>query len=118
MQVAEATRAALGDQFARPVVRQIREHRACFGVGDHGANRHPKRHVVRSRAVAICAAAVAAFVRTVNTRKAVVDQRVDIFVGFGVDAAAASAVATVGSAAWNKFFAAKRRHAIAAVAGD
>ncbi len=44
----------------------------------------------------------------------VIDQRVDIAVGDGVNAAPAAAVTAIGSSAWHEFFAAKAGDAIAA----
>ncbi len=70
------------------------------------------------RAVLVRAAAVLAAIGAMDARVAIVDQRVDVAVGHGPDAAAASAVAAVGSAARHVFFAPKRRRAVAAVAAD
>ena len=50
--------------------------------------------------------------------KAVVDQRVDVAIGYGINTAAAAAVAAVRAAFRDEFFAAKARGAIAALAGD
>ena len=52
----------------------------------------------------------------VATRVAKVDQRVEVAVGHGIDAAALAAVATIGSAEWTKFFTTKRCNAVATIA--
>src|SRR5207247_2526828 len=67
--------------------------------------------------VAIRARAAPAVIGAVDAGEAVVDQRVDVAVGARPDAAAAPAVAAVGAAARHVFLAAKRRRAIAALAG-
>ena len=59
-----------------------------------------------------------AFWRAEDTRVAKIDQRVQIAVGGRPDAAAAPAVATARAAHRNEFFAAKRRDAVAAIAGE
>jgi hypothetical protein len=53
-----------------------------------------------------------------QTGIAVVDKRIDIAVGYGIDAAAAPAIAAVRAASGDEFFAAKARCAIAAFASD
>ena len=91
---------------------------AGVGVGDHGADRHAQHDVVGAVAVLVGAAAVLAALRAMDAREAVVDQRVDVAIGDGEDAAAAAAVAAVGSAARHVLLAPERRGAVAAVAGD
>ncbi len=59
-----------------------------------------------------------AVLRAVQARIAVVDQRIDVAIGDGVDGAATAAVAAVGAAERNEFFAAKARNAIATLAGN
>ena len=53
----------------------------------------------------------------VDAGEAVIHQRVDVAVGDGIDAAAASAVAAVGSAARHEFLAPEAGDAVAAFAG-
>ena len=88
------------------------------GVGDHGADRHAQHDVVGAAAVLVRAAPVLAALGAMDARVAIVDQRVDVAIGDCVDAAAAAAVAAVGTAARDVFLAPERRDAVAAVAGD
>ena len=110
--------AALRDERALAVAREVGDALAGVGVGDHGAHRHAQHDVVRAAAVLVGAAAVLAALRAVDARVAVVDQRVDVAVGHRTDAAAAAAVAAVGAAARHVLLAAERRGAVAAVAGE
>ncbi len=118
VQVAEPALAALGDERARAVVIEIGDELAGVGVGDHGADRHAQHDVVGAVAVLVGAASVLAALRAMDAREAVIDERVDVAIGDGKDAAAAPAVAAVRSAARHVFLASKRRGAVAAVAGD
>jgi hypothetical protein len=52
-----------------------------------------------------------------NTRESVIDQCVDVAICHCVNAAATSAVATVGAPSWNEFLAPERSGAVAAFAG-
>jgi hypothetical protein len=49
---------------------------------------------------------------------AVVNQRIDIAVCNGINAASASAIATIRTTEWTEFFTAKRGHAVAAITSD
>ena len=99
-------RGEIGDEFAG------------VGVGDHRAHGHAQDDVVGAAAVLVGAVAVLAVLRAMNARVAVLDQRVDVAIGHGEDAAAATAVAAVGAAARHVLLAAERCRTVAAVAGD
>ena len=118
MQIAQAALTALGHQCTLAVGREIGDAFAGIGIGDHRAHRHPQHDVVGAAAVLVGAASVLSAFRAMDAREAIVDQRVDIAIGDRVDAAAATAVAAVGSAARNVFLAAKGGGAVAAVAGQ
>src|SRR4029078_10691698 len=110
--------ATLGDERACTVVIEIGDEFAAVGVGDRRAHRHAQHHVLSAATVAVGAVAVLAALRAMDARVAVIDERVDVAVGLGVDAAAATAIAAVGTAAGDILFSPERRDAIAAVAGD
>src|SRR5206468_12094996 len=105
MQIAEAALAASRDERTHAILRQIGDDLARFGVRDHGSDRHAQHDVVRGATVLIGAAAPLAVFRAVNARVTVIDQRVDVAVGDGKDAATAAAVAAVGPTAGYIFFA-------------
>ena len=74
--------------------------------------------IVGAPTVLVGATAALAVLRPVDPREAVVDQRVDVAIGDGVDAAAAAAVAPVGPAVRHVLLAPEARRPLAAVAGD
>jgi hypothetical protein len=118
MQVAKPALAALRDQCACAVCSEIGDDRPGIGVCDHGADGHPKHDILGAVAVLIRAAAILAALGAMNARIAIVDQRVDVAIRDRVDAAAAAAVAAVGSSARDVLFPAERRDAVAAIAAD
>jgi hypothetical protein len=61
---------------------------------------------------------VLAVSRFMTAGKAVVNQGIDVPVGDCPDAATAAAIAAIGAAPRNEFFAAKRHDAIAPIAGN
>src|SRR4030095_8141805 len=87
-------------------------------VADDGSNWHAQHDVVGALPVLVGAAAVFAAMGAVDARVTVVDQRVDVAIGDGPDAAAGTAVAPIGPAARDVFFASKRCRAVAAAAGN
>src|SRR5690606_39188073 len=89
-----------------------------FGVADDGAHGHAQQDIGGRRAVLVGAAPVLAVLGSMKPRVAKIDQCVDVAVGNGVDAAAPAAVAAVGAALGNEFFAAEAGDAIAAISGD
>ncbi len=107
MQVAETTVAALGDEGTLAVDGKIGDDFSGLDVGEHGADRNPQLHVVAALAVAVGTAAVLAFFCLERARIAIVDQRVEIAVSDGPDAAALAAVTAVRPAEGNELFAPK-----------
>ena len=118
VKVAEAAFAARSDAARARRRRQVGDQLARLGILDHGADGHAQHDIFRATTVLVGAAAVLAALRAMDARIAIVDQRVDVAIGDGVDAAAASAVAAVGPAARDVLLAAERCDAVAAVAGD
>jgi hypothetical protein len=116
MQVAEAALAALGEQRALAVLREVGEQPAVL-VLDQRAHRHAQHDVLAAAPVLVGAAADVAVLGAVDAREAVVDQGVDVAVGDRPDAAAAAAVAARGAAARHEFLAPERGAAVAALAG-
>src|SRR5690606_18499821 len=88
-----------------------------IGIEHHGADGNPQGGVVAAGAVLVLAAPVLAIPGAVQARIAEVDQGVDVAVGNGVHIAATTAVPAVRAALGDEFFAAKPRHAVAALAG-
>ena len=116
VQIAQAALAACGQKLTVAVVRQIGHGFARGLVDDERAHGHAQHDVFAARAEAVGAAAVFAVGREELARVSVVHQRVDVAVGLSPHTAAAAAVAAVGTALGNEFFAAKARCAIAAFA--
>jgi hypothetical protein len=100
-----------------PVLREVGDERAGRLIANHGADRHAKLDVATGTPVFVGARAPAAVFRAVDARIAVIDERIDIAIGPRPDAAAAAAVAAIGSAARHVLLAPKARHAVAAAAG-
>ena len=117
VQVPQAAAAALGEQLLVAVMRQIRHRHAGRHIHDLSPHGHPKHHIVAARAEAVRTAAVFAVGRKEFLREAIVHERIDVLIGYRINAAAATAVATVGTALRNEFFPAKARSAVAAFTG-
>src|SRR5207302_979795 len=117
VQVAEAALAAAREQRALAVAGEIGHQRAARRVADHSAHRHAQLDVAARPAVAVGAGALAALLRAVDAREAVVDQRVDVAVGARPHAAAAAAVTAVGAASRHVLLAPERSGAVTALAG-
>ena len=118
VKVAEPAFATLREHCFLLVPCKISDDLAGIGIGDHGADRHPQHDVVGAMAVLVGAASVLALFCAMNACEAVIDQRVDVAIGDGEDAAALAAVAAVGTAAWNVLLAPEARSAPATVAGN
>ena len=115
--IATASASAVRDQDALAGSGEVGDGFAgVFVVGD-GAYRHEQSHVVAGVAGAIRAFPVAAAVGFEFAVVAIAQQRVVVWIGFKVDAAAAAAIAAGRSAARNIFFAAERNTTVASVAG-
>src|SRR5258706_5986742 len=115
MQVAKPALAALGQDGALAVRREVGEQRAV--LLDEGAHRHAQHYVLAAAPVLVGAAADVAVLSAVDAREAVVDQGVDIAVRDRPDAAATAAVAARRPAARHELFAPERGAAVAALAG-
>src|SRR5581483_1564597 len=115
--IAKAALAAARQQRALGIPREVGDQVAGLCIADHGADRHAQLEIVAGGAIAVRGAAAPTVGGPVDAREAVVDERVDVAVGARPDAAAAPAIAAVRTAAADVFFAAKMRHAVAALAG-
>src|SRR5690606_8417187 len=100
------------------VAIQVEQLLAGLGVQYGGAHRHAQGDVGRGGAVLVRAAAVLAILAAMQARIAEVDQGIDVAIGNGEDAAATPAVAAIGPAFGNEFFAAKAGRAVAAFTGN
>src|SRR5581483_9104099 len=109
--------AAAREQGALAVLVQVGDRFAGFRVRDHRSHRHTQDDILGAPAVLLAAHAALAVLGAVNARVAVIDQRVDVAVGDGPDAAAAATVAAVGPAARNVLLAPEADGAIPALAG-
>jgi len=118
VQVAQAAASTSGDARLLAVYRQVGDHVAAVQVRDYGADRHPQDQILGTLAVAVRAAPLFAVVGLEFARIAVIDQGVDVAVGYGVDAAATTAVAAIRSAERDELFAAERGGPVATLAGD
>jgi hypothetical protein len=100
------------------VMVEVGDRLAGFEVADDRADRHAQFHVLAAAAVAVRAHAVLAALGAEDARVAEIDERVEVAVGDGVDAAAAAAVAARRAALRHVFLAPEGGRAIAAVAGN
>ena len=116
VQVAKPALAALGEQRALAVRREVEEQSAVL-VLYQCANRHAQHDVLAAAPVFVGAAADVAVLGAVDAREPVVDQRIDVAIRDRPDAAAAAAVATRWAAARHEFLAPERGAAVAALAG-
>src|SRR5690606_9678981 len=89
--VAPPALAALGQQLAFAVTDQIDEQLAAVLVEDLRADRHAQFDVLGSGAVLVGAATALAVAGLEPSLVTIVDQRVDVAIGYGPDAAAAPA---------------------------
>ena len=92
MNVAEAALATLGNERLLAVMIEVGQHLAGFEVADDGADGHAQDHVLAAASVAVRAHAVFAALGAEDARVAEIDERVEVAVGNGPDAAAAPAV--------------------------
>ena len=116
MQVPEAAFAALGEERAVAVALEVGDQFARLPLADDRAHRHAQGDVLGALAVLVAVAAVLAVLGAVLPREAEVDQRVDVAVRDGPDAAAAPAVAAARAAARDELLPAERGNAVAALA--
>src|SRR5262249_21996810 len=117
VKVAETPGAARDEQRALARARKIGDELAGFFVAHHGAYRHAQHHVRRRFAIAIGAATLLPLLCAVYACLAVIDERIGLFVGNRVDAAAAATVTAIGAPARHVFLAPEARAAISTLAG-
>jgi len=117
MDVAQPALAALGQHRCLVVGGQVRQNVAGLDVGHHGADGKAQDDVFRRRAIAVRSATLFAVARAMDAGIAIFDQRIDVAIGYGKDAAAAAAVAAVRSAARDELLAPEARAAVPAFSG-
>jgi hypothetical protein len=117
MDIAEPTLSPAGDERACPVLIQISQGLATVDVGDHCPDRHAQLHIVAALAIAIRTTPILTFFGAKNACISKVDKRIEVSICHRPDTAAASAIAAIGSAQRDIFFATERSRAIAAIAG-
>src|SRR5262249_48473453 len=110
--------AAAREQRALAILREVGDRLAAVGIANDGADRKAQHDIVCAAPVAIGPAPVFTALRAEDARVAIVDERIEILVRLGMDAAAAAAIPAIRSAAGNESLAAKRCRSIAALAGD
>src|SRR5690606_18156071 len=116
VQVTETTVTALGQQTLFTVLQQFHDQLTGLPVADHGAHGHAQHDVFGSGAELVGAAALFAVARNVLACVAVIDQGVDVAIGHHIDVPAPPAVAAIGAAEGDEFFATEADAAIAAIA--
>src|SRR4029079_12502377 len=117
VKITEAAFAALREHRARLMVREVCNELARLEVRDDRSHGKSQHNVGFPAPVAVRALAFPAIFRTMDARITIVDQRVDIAVGHGVNGAAAAAVTAIGPAARHELFTAKARKAFPAFPG-
>jgi hypothetical protein len=118
MQVAQATRTALGQQDLLTLVREVGDDLSAVDIGDDCADWHAQVDVVRTFAIAVGATATFAILGAVHTCKTEVDQCVDVAVRDSDYTTAASTVTAVRAAFFDIFLTTKTSRAVTAVACD
>ena len=115
MQVAETPIAALGDQHLFAWIQQLRQNFAGVGIRDDRPHGHAQDDVI-SRGTELIGTPAGLTVAGLETAGvAVVDQRVQVQITHGMDAAATPAIATVGPAERNEFLAPEAHAACSAM---
>mgnify|MGYP000109019671 CR=1 FL=1 len=103
--VAQAARTALGQHQAGGGGRNLTEQFVGIRVTDDGAEWHWDFDILAARPTAIGLLAVFAIGRPIATVEAEIRQRIQSAVRDGVDAATVAAIAAIGAAERNEFFA-------------
>ncbi len=117
MNVAQASLPAFCQHCGLAVGGQVGERFTGLDIAYHGADRKTQSDVVRGLAVAVGAATFFAVARAMNAGKAILDQGIDVAIGHGKNAAAATAIAAVRAAARNEFLAPETGDAVPAFSG-
>lgn len=115
--VTEAVPAALSDHQPLTGLGQVADDFLGIGVDHGGTDRHRQDQVVALGPGAVLAAAVLAALGIETAGVAIVDQGVQVDVGFQIDGTAVATVAAVGTALFDELLATKAHEAIAAVTG-
>jgi hypothetical protein len=116
--VAQAALAALRHFQLVAVGQHLAQEFTRLVIAHFGAQRNQRRLVGPPVAVLLLPAAFLPMLGAEDRRKMQVEQRGHILGGAQENAAAIAAIAAVGPAMGNVFFAAERRHPVAAVAGE
>ena len=117
MQVAQAAFPTLGQTHLLSVFGQVRYHFARFRIGKDRPHWNPYRQIIARLAIASRTAPVFALLGFENAGVAKLDEGVDIAIRHSKNTAAAPAISAIGAAPGNIFLTAKRRTAIAPLAG-
>ena len=117
MQIAKAAVAAFGDFGALAIMGEVGNDLLGRQILDDGTDRYAQRHVIGTTSGAACAAALFAVFGAKNPCEPVINERIDVFVGHHINAAAASAIAAVGPAFGDIFFTPHRCRAASAITG-
>ena len=117
MHVAQTALATLRDQQALAMAGQVADDFIGLDVDHHGSDRHGDGQVFAALAVPLAAHAILAALSAKTALMPEIDESVEVFVGLDPDAAAGPAIAAVGSAQRDEFFAPETNAAVAAVAG-
>jgi hypothetical protein len=118
VKVAEPAAAALREQYALAMRREIRHRRACLVVPDDCADWYPQFDIVAASAETICAAPMFTVTRDMPARVTVVNQGIDISIGSCPYASAVATVSAVGPSLRNEFLTAKRGTSVASMTTD
>ena len=96
---------------------QIGDDFPSLEISDDGANREAQDDVLGASSIAIGSLPLASVLGTVDTRIAIVDQRIDVAIRDRVDAAAASTIPPVRPAAGHELLPTETGDSIPAIAG-
>src|SRR5262249_27187530 len=109
--------APLGEQRCLLVGGEVGNRLSRIGIRDDSSDWNAEKNVFGAFPAALAACAVLSIARAMYAGEPIVDQRIDVAVGDGVDAAATAAVTTVGPATRHEFFAPEADDAVPALAG-
>ncbi len=115
-QVAEAAIATLGNHNALTRREQLIEHLTGIRIGDDGTHRHLERDVVTGSTEHVRAHTVLTTFGFMAARIAVIDQGIQIGVGYGIHVATTPTITAIGAAKLFVFFVPKGHTAIPAIA--
>ncbi len=113
--VTQAVPAAFSDHQTLTMFRHVAHGFAGALIDNSRTDRHFNRNVFTAFTGAIAARAILTTFRTERFFKTVIDQRVQVFVGFHPYVAAITAITAVRAAFWNIFFTAEAHATITAI---